>query len=261
MIPPTSSRSTSSGAIDVFSVNSLGETWERRQNAPNDESFTSGNWSAWASVQNPGPWGYYPLRSIQAFADSAGRINLLGGSGGNMLFQQVVGTTGWAQVPGSMYGGFAATMIGDGLHPNQMFGVDLHGNVFAQTSDPYLAWQNGAWEPGTWSGWSPVGGVLRSFTGGPEAAPALTSVVSSGGQATVTWTDLSTNEDGFAVFRVTPGGTIASEATDYRNVNKAGAGDVITFTDATPNPQAPCYQVDAYDDLGSFISGSSTVCP
>jgi hypothetical protein len=88
---------------------------------------------------------------------------------------------------------------------------------------------------------------------GPGVAPELTRPVAySDGKVTLTWTDESTNENGFAVFRVTPAGTLLGEVTDYRNVNTAGVGGSLTVVDGTPvsDPSQRCYQVVSYDDAG-----------
>jgi hypothetical protein len=52
-----------------------------------------------------------------------------------------------------------------------------------------------------------------------------------------------------------------SEASDQSSLSKAGTGETNTFTDTSPNPGAPCYQVASYDFAGSFFGGSDVVCP
>jgi putative Ig domain-containing protein len=252
------------GQISLYGVSGSGGLYERHQNAANDEDIAAaGNWSGWASVTGPSIGGNaLPPRSVQAFADSDGQTNLLVTVNGSDQYQELVGTTGWVKIPGSMYGGFAVTKEPGGAGADEMFGVGQDGSVSSTYSLAIPDLVNGAWVPDTWHDWAPVGGAtLRAYVPGPDAGPVLNPLQPGTGQVTLTWADMSTNEDNFAVFRYTTGGAYISEASDQSSVSKAGTGEVNTFTDTSPNPSAPCYQVDSYDFAGSFIGASDIVCP
>jgi Putative Ig domain len=252
------------GPIFLYGVSGSGAIYQRQQNAANDEDIAaSGNWSGWASVTGPSIGGNaQPPRSIQAFVDMGGQLNLLVTANGSVQYQELVGVTGWVKIPGSMYGGFAVTKEPGGAGADEMFGVGADGSVFSSYSHAIANLVNGAWVPDTWSDWSPVGGAtLRAYEPGPDAGPVLNPLQPSAGGVTLTWTDMSTNEDNFAVFRYTTSGQYISEASDQSSLSKTGTGEVNTFTDTAPNPNAPCYQVDSYDFAGSFVGASDIVCP
>jgi hypothetical protein len=79
--------------------------------------------------------------------------------------------------------------------------------------------------------------------------PALSKPTLSGGKMTLKWTDQSSKEDAFAVFRISPDGTTLSELADLPTPNKEGKSETITFVDNTPSnvPNSQCYEVVAYD--------------
>jgi len=252
------------GKISLYGVSGEGALYERHQNAANDEDIlASGNWSDWTqpAAATIGGSGQAP-RAIQAFVDSDNQLNLLETADGSVQFQQLVGVTGWEQIPGSMFGGFAAVKEPGGSGSDEMFGVGQDGSVFYSYSHAIPRLISGAWLPDTWSAWSPVNGAtLRAYVPGPDTAPVLNPLQSGTGSVTLTWTDMSTNEDNFAVYRYATSGQPVSEASDQPSLSKPGTGEVNTFTDTSPNPSAPCYQVISYDSVGSFDAGSDIVCP
>ena len=242
--------------VGVFVVNSYGGIEERHQTGSTySEPAASGlaTWSGWAGVNAPS--GSLEIRSVQAMHDGGdGGIKLLAMANGSQLFQQDWGQTVWAALgnPGSMYSGFAAAKQNIGVGWDEMVGVDLNGNVYSSSS-------NGALTP--WTPWVPIAGAtLRPYTGGKYGSPVLSQPTVSGGHVALSWTDESSNEDNFVVWRMKADGTVVSEASDQTSANKAGFGETNAFTDTAPDPSAPCYAISAYDIVGSFERSSDYLC-
>jgi beta-lactam-binding protein with PASTA domain len=247
-------------SIRLFAINGNGQLFERHQSADNNVSFlVAGNWTPWAQQSTPNNG---KLLSIGAFEDHGLRVNVMGTLSGGLLFQQLWGVTGWAQVPGQNFGGFAAVKEGGGAGSDELLGVDVNGNVQLNYSYGVLrTGPSGTRLPDTWNAWEPAGGArLRSFPGGPAGTPVLANLTKADGATTVTAIDESSNENGFRVHRITAMGTPASDVANYRAVDSVGTGDILTVVDAAPDPAAPCYRVDAYDDKLTFSSPSPIIC-
>lgn len=254
------------GRIELYALHRTGSMVVRRQSAVNTADFSvAGNWSDWTSVAGPTVAGSaLPLRGVQAFPDMSGKTNLMVTAYGSVQYHQVADATGWVQVPGTMYGGFGATKEGGGAGANEMFGVDATGKVYYTFSGGSFSLVGSTWTPAAWHSWLPVtGATLRAYQPGPSAGPVLIDAGpgAAAGTKKLTWTDMSTAEDAFAVFRYSTAGQFISEAADLPTTDKPGFGGTVTFTDTTPSAAAPCYLVEAYDNNGLIAGASDVLCP
>jgi hypothetical protein len=255
---------TKNGRISLFCILSYGSIYERHQSAANAEQVTTTNWTAWAQVTGPTlAGGGIPARSLQVFLNFDDEINLVVTANASMQFHRLMGITGpWMQVPGSMYGGFGVTKEGGGAGGNEMFAVDRNGNVSYTFSDGIDKSVPGGLSPATWHSWLPItGATLRAYEAGPYQGPVPGPLQPGTGKVSLTWIDESTNEDAFAIFRYTTGGTLVAEAADLPTADKPGTGKTGTFVDTSPNPAAPCYGFIAYDYNGTWGQSSDLVCP
>jgi len=99
--------------------------------------------------------------------------------------------------------------------------------------------------------------------GGGLAAPLLsTPEPSVVGSVALRFTDRSTNEDGFSIWRVNSSDTLVSPVDDLRTTDGPGIGSTSTLVDAHPlQGGSACYVVIGYDDEGSTSGGlSDSLC-
>jgi hypothetical protein len=74
------------------------------------------------------------------------------------------------------------------------------------------------------------------------------------------FTDRSTTEDGFSIWRVNGNGFV-SFVDDIRTTSKAGIGNTFAVVDPNPVQGTPqCYVVIGYDDQGLFSGISDSLC-
>jgi beta-lactam-binding protein with PASTA domain len=249
--------------VSVYIIKTDGTLQSRTQNVSNGPDFNPifNNWKNWQAIPSPEVGGVnLPARTIQVFVDQNGNRNLLATAGGSQQFQ-LIQDSDWVQIPGTVYGGFAAVKEGGGNGGNEMFGIDKDGKVLYNASTGGMFQANGTWWPDPWDGWIPVNGaVLRPYEPGPGVGPVLDSVTQSGGNITLSWTDKSTNEDSFVVQRYTVSGQPGAQVTEVTTTDRAGSGKAMTFTDTAPSTSAPCYVVKARDAANSFNVQSDIVC-
>ena len=98
-----------------------------------------------------------------------------------------------------------------------------------------------------------------SLPGMPAAS--LDSVQLSGTTVTLKWTDRSTTEDAFVVWRRPSGGSNVLQRSDNHSTSKAGTGQAYTVTDTIPAGTRQCYGIMNYDYAGVLGGNhSNEVC-
>jgi hypothetical protein len=228
------------GRIELFALDAHGVISYRSQNAP---SFTdptvAGYWSAWGSMGAQ-------ASSIAVALGYGTEFEILA-TMGNAVNQRTEDTPGafstdWAPVGGTFHPDLAVAKAADGFV--LMLALD------PSTGAAFTNVDNGGFVGG-WLGWGPISGP-----------PVLGLPVSAaGGKVTLSWTDQSTQEDGFGVFRVKPDGTMVSMLADLATPNKTGTGETMTTTDSAPvaNLAQQCYEVYAYDYNAVWVGAKSDI--
>ena len=225
------------GRIELFALDSHGAMSYRSQNGPNLADPVAGNWSSWTSMG-------VKATSVAVAPDFGLSLEVLATMGGtvNQIEEFAPGSfAAAAPVGGGVRGDLAVARAADGYVV--LLALDAGGGAFTNVD-------NGGFVGG-WMGWGLVSGP-----------PVLAVPTLSGGKVTLSWTDESTNEDAFAVFRVKPDGSIVSELADLSTPNKAGAGETVTTVDAAPvaDPAQRCYEIASYDNNATAgVGGDSDI--
>ena len=217
------------GRIELFGVDRNGAIWHATQTAPNSNA-----WSAWA--QFPGA-----LFSITAARNQDGRLEVFGANTAGQVFHQKQtepggpNWTGWSQIANAPVVRVAAEPALDGRIV--VFGVTSGGNLVFD------------WQPTvnaaslTGQGWRSLTSTTTAQTRfGAVSAPSLFSVTGGDGGPFLNWSDESTNEEGFRVFRQRPNGTW----TVWTDLQSAIPGEIAGMRRTAVFPHS-CYAVGAYN--------------
>jgi hypothetical protein len=225
--------------IELFAIDAHGAMFYRSQNGGSLTDPGAGNWSSWSSMG-------VKASSIAVTPNSGLSLEVLATMGNTVNQIEEFAPGAFAAptpVGGSIHGDLAVAKSADGFVV--MLALDASGGAFTNVD-------NGGFVGG-WLGWGLVSGP-------PELSRP---VPAAGGKVTLSWTDQSTIEDGFSVFRFKPDGTtMVAMVADLATPNKAGTGETVIHLDGAPvgDLTQQCYKVYAYDYNGIFGVASDLMC-
>lgn len=168
-------------------------------------------------------------------------------------------TSFWAQEPGLQV--TAADFNDDGLTDFMLTGgVDLAPSLviaYSLGDGTFNVTNAFTWGFSLWSmnNATPAGTTLIAGT-----PPTLTSATAAGTSVTLQWTDRSTTEDVFDVFRRDPNSQTLQFVKEISTTDRAGTGKTYSFTDTITAGVTECYEIGVDDSASVGFTQSNDVC-